>query len=195
VRDIEHTVTAAIKAEFRSSGQTSVCANRIYVHKAIFDQFAELFTQEVRKFNLGPGFNEDTTHDLLIHQRAIDKVDEHVRDAVLKGAKVVTGGRKAPEVGVNFYEPAILIGMTEDMLLAKEETFGPVAALFSFETEEEVVGLANNSEVGLAVLLRRHSASYTCGRPLRLGWLGSTQVRSATQLCRMCLLYFYHSTY
>ncbi|RLL96754.1 hypothetical protein CFD26_105771 [Aspergillus turcosus] len=150
VRDIEHAVTAAIKAKFRSSGQTCVCANRIYVHRAIFDQFAELFTQEVRKFKLGPGFNKDTTHGPLIHQRAIDKVDEHVRDAVLKGAKVVTGGRRAPEVGVNFYEPTILIGMTEDMLLAKEETFGPVAALFSFETEEEVVGLANNSEVGLA---------------------------------------------
>lgn len=150
VRDIEHAVTAAIKAKFRSSGQTCVCANRIYLQRSIFDEFARLFTQKVREFKIGPGFNKGVSYGPLIHQKAIDKVDEHVRDAVSKGAKAVTGGKKAPEIGANFYEPTVLTGMMDDMLLAGEETFGPVAGLFCFETEEEVIKRANNTKVGLA---------------------------------------------
>lgn len=150
VQDLDAAVAGAIASKFRSSGQTCVCANRIYVQKGIYNAFAEKFAEKVRGFKLGSGFGEGITHGPVIHSRAVAKVDQHVRDAESKGAKVVVGGKKASELGENFYHPTVLTGMTKDMQLASEETFGPVAGLFPFETEEEVVQLANRAEVGLA---------------------------------------------
>ncbi|KAL2006954.1 hypothetical protein VTN00DRAFT_8392 [Thermoascus crustaceus] len=150
VEDLDAAVAGAIASKFRSSGQTCVCANRIYVQKGIYDEFAKRFAEKVRAFKLGAGFGEGVTHGPVIHSRAIEKVNEHVRDAESKGAKVVVGGNKVPSLGPNFFELTVLTGMTKDMKIASEETFGPVAGLFPFETEEEVVQLANRAEVGLA---------------------------------------------
>ncbi|KAJ9210249.1 hypothetical protein DTO166G4_8177 [Paecilomyces variotii] len=150
VDDIDAAVAGAIASKFRSSGQTCVCANRIYVQKGIYDEFAEKFAAKVRQFTMGGGFAEGITHGPVIHGRAIDKVAEHVKDAESKGAKVVVGGKPATDLGPNFYQLTVLTGMTKDMKIASEETFGPVAGLFPFETEQEVVELANNTDVGLA---------------------------------------------
>ncbi|KLJ12234.1 succinate-semialdehyde dehydrogenase (NADP+) [Blastomyces silverae] len=148
--DLDAAVAGAIASKFRSSGQTCVCANRIYVQKGIYDEFAAKFAEKVKGFKLGHGFSEGVTHGPVIHSRAVDKVSEHVLDATAQGATVVVGGQKAPDLGSNFFHPTVLTGMTKDMKLASEETFGPVAGLFAFETEKEVVDLANRAEVGLA---------------------------------------------
>jgi succinate-semialdehyde dehydrogenase / glutarate-semialdehyde dehydrogenase len=149
-KDLDAAVTGAITSKFRSSGQTCVCANRIYVQRGIYDEFVTKFTEKVRGFKLGAGFEIGITHGPVIHSRAVAKVEEHVRDAESKGAKITVGGQRAPELGDNFYYPTVLSHMTEDMLVASEETFGPVAGLFPFDTEEDVIKLANAAEVGLA---------------------------------------------
>ncbi|RYO86642.1 hypothetical protein DL766_003536 [Monosporascus sp. MC13-8B] len=148
--DVDLAVTGAVASKFRSSGQTCVCANRIYVQKGIYDEFAQKFAEKVKEFKVGHGFDEGVTHGPLIHDRAVSKVDAHVRDAEKKGGKVIMGGQKIPDLGSNFYQPTVITGMTKDMSMAREETFGPVAGLFPFETEQEVVKLANAAEVGLA---------------------------------------------
>ncbi|KAG8159556.1 hypothetical protein KVR01_010193 [Diaporthe batatas] len=148
--DLDTAVAGAVASKFRSSGQTCVCANRIFVQSGIHDRFAEAFAAKVREFSVGNGFDGKNTHGPLIHGRAVDKVDSHVRDAASKGGKVLVGGQKLPDLGENFYQPTIITGLTQDMAIASEETFGPVAGLFRFETEEEVVKLANSTPVGLA---------------------------------------------
>ncbi|RJE23387.1 succinate-semialdehyde dehydrogenase [Aspergillus sclerotialis] len=150
VSDIDAAVNGAIASKFRSSGQTCVCANRIYVQKGVYEEFAKRFAEKVKGFKVGSGFASGITHGPVIHERAVNKVDQHVRDAESKGATVVLGGKKMPDLGSNFYDPTVLTGMKKDMLIASEETFGPVAGLFPFETEKEVVDLANTAEVGLA---------------------------------------------
>ncbi|TFB06541.1 Glutarate-semialdehyde dehydrogenase DavD [Trichoderma ghanense] len=148
--DIDAAVTGAIMSKFRSSGQTCVCANRIYVQEGVYETFVNKFVEKVKSFKVGNGFAEGITHGPLIHDRAISKVDAHVQDAVKKGAKLLVGGQRLPDIGSNFFQLTVLRDMTADMQLASEETFGPVAGLFPFKTEAEVVQLANNSEVGLA---------------------------------------------
>lgn len=148
--DLDLAVAGAVASKFRSSGQTCVCANRIYVQSGIYEKFVSLFAKKVKEFKVGAGYEEGITHGPLIHDRAVSKVDAHVRDAEKKGAKVIVGGLKIPKLGDNFFEPTVITGMTMDMKLAFEETFGPVAGLFSFETEKEVVRLANSADVGLA---------------------------------------------
>ncbi|KAJ5579901.1 uncharacterized protein N7459_005886 [Penicillium hispanicum] len=150
VEDLDAAVVGAINSKFRSSGQTCVCANRIYVQKGVYEDFATRFAAKVKEFKLGAGFEDGITHGPVIHERAVAKVHEHVQDATSKGASVAIGGQRASALGPNFYEPTVLTGMTKDMLIASEETFGPVAGLFPFETEKEVVDLANRAEVGLA---------------------------------------------
>jgi len=122
----------------------------IYVQKGVYDEFAKRFAEKVKGFKLGAGFDEGITHGPVIHERAVNKVHEHVQDAISKGAKLAVGGEKAAALGPNFYHPTVLTGMTKEMLIASEETFGPVAGLFAFDTEKEVVDLANKAEVGLA---------------------------------------------
>ncbi|UKZ48866.1 hypothetical protein TrVGV298_003102 [Trichoderma virens] len=148
--DLDAAVAGAITSKFRSSGQTCVCANRIYVQEGIYEAFVTKFVEKVKEFKVGNGFTEGTTHGPLIHGRAISKVDAHVQDAVKKGAKLLVGGQKLPDVGPNFFQLTVLRDMRADMAIASEETFGPVAGLFPFKTEAEVIQLANNSEVGLA---------------------------------------------
>lgn len=148
--DLETAVNGAIASKFRSSGQTCVCANRIYVQKGIYDKFALAFAEKVKAFKVGGGFDEGVTHGPLIHDRAVSKVDAHVRDAEAKGGKVTVGGHKMSDLGTNFFEPTVITGMNMDMQLASEETFGPVAGLFPFTTEKEVIDMANSADVGLA---------------------------------------------
>ncbi|EGS17025.1 succinate-semialdehyde dehydrogenase-like protein [Thermochaetoides thermophila DSM 1495] len=148
--DVDAAVAGAIASKFRSSGQTCVCANRIYVQRGIYDEFAEKFAAKVREFRVGNGFEAGVTHGPLIHHRAVEKVERHVHDAKEKGAKVVLGGHTLPDLGPNFFQPTVLTGMTPEMVMASEETFGPVAGLFPFDTEEEVVKMANSTPVGLA---------------------------------------------
>jgi succinate-semialdehyde dehydrogenase / glutarate-semialdehyde dehydrogenase len=148
--DLESAVAGAIASKFRSSGQTCVCANRIFVQEGIYDIFAEKITARVKDFKVGSGFTKGVTHGPLIHDRAVDKVQRHVQDAKNKGGKVLVGGQKIPELGPNFFQPTVITEMNTSMALANEETFGPVAGLFKFSTEEEVVKIANASEVGLA---------------------------------------------
>lgn len=148
--DLDAAVAGAIMSKFRSSGQTCVCANRIYVQRGIYDKFAEAFTAKVNNFKLGSGYGEGITHGPLIHDRAVDKVASHIEDAVKQGGKVLTGGNKVPELGENFFQPTVICDMTPNMAIAHDETFGPVAGLFPFETEAEVIAQANDTEVGLA---------------------------------------------
>jgi succinate-semialdehyde dehydrogenase/glutarate-semialdehyde dehydrogenase len=142
--DLDIAVAGAIASKFRSSGQTCVCANRIFIQSGIYDSFAQKFAAKVKEFKVGGGYTEGVTHGPLIHDRAITKVEAHVRDAEKKGAKVIQGGQKMPELGPNFFQPTVITGMTTDMVLAAEETF------FKFDSEEEVVKIANSAEVGLA---------------------------------------------
>jgi succinate-semialdehyde dehydrogenase/glutarate-semialdehyde dehydrogenase len=148
--DLEKAVDGAITSKFRSSGQTCVCANRLYIQSGIYDSFAQKFSEKVKNFNVGSGFAEGVTHGPLIHDRAISKVEAHIRDAESKGGTVIVGGQKLHELGSNFYGPTVIIGMTHEMQLAEEETFGPVAGLFKFDTEADVIKLANSADVGLA---------------------------------------------
>lgn len=148
--DIDAAVAAAIVCKFRTSGQTCVCANRIYVQDGIHDVFAARLADKVRGFKVGGGYDHTSTHGPLIHDRAVNKVHEHVNDALAKGAEVLVGGAHLEDLGPNFYQPTVITGMTKDMRIHTEETFGPIAGLFRFKTEKEVVELANDSEVGLA---------------------------------------------
>ena len=148
--DLELAVAGAIASKFRSSGQTCVCANRLYVQKGIYDAFCEAITKKVSAFKVGVGYEDGVTHGPLIHDRAVSKVQQHVDDAVSHGGKVLFGGQKIPELGPNFFQPTVIRDMSADMKLASEETFGPVAGIFPFSTEAEVIELANKSEVGLA---------------------------------------------
>ncbi|MFT7650905.1 MAG: succinate-semialdehyde dehydrogenase/glutarate-semialdehyde dehydrogenase [Limisphaerales bacterium] len=147
--DIDAAVEGAIIAKFRNNGQTCVCANRIYVQSGVYDEFAEKLVAKVATLTVGDGFDDGVVFGPLIDQAAVDKVEEHVSDAVSKGALVTLGG-KAHALGGTFYEPTVLTGATSDMAVATEETFGPVAALFSFDHEKEVIAAANNTEFGLA---------------------------------------------
>ncbi|POS87180.1 succinic semialdehyde dehydrogenase [Erysiphe pulchra] len=151
--DVDLAVAGAISSKFRLSGQTCVCANRIFVHSSIYDIFATKLAAKVAEFHVGNGFTKGVTHGPLIHEKAVAKVEAHVRDAEMKGAKIVQGGYKMLELGPNFYQPTVITGMTSDMILASEETFGPVAALFKFDSEALVIRMANSSPVGLAAYI------------------------------------------
>jgi succinate-semialdehyde dehydrogenase/glutarate-semialdehyde dehydrogenase len=154
--DVDAAVEGAIISKMRNMGQTCVCANRIFVQKGILDEFSEKLTERMAAMKVGDGLEEGVTVGPLIEPKAIDKVERHVADAKEKGAKVVLGGERAHPNGENssangnFYAPTVLMDANDTMLVAKEETFGPVAALMPFETEEEVIRRANDTVYGLA---------------------------------------------
>jgi succinate-semialdehyde dehydrogenase/glutarate-semialdehyde dehydrogenase len=147
--DLDQAVEGAIACKFRNCGQTCVCTNRIYVQAGVYDAFAEKFAAAAAKLKVGPGTASDVQIGPLIDSAAVDKVEEHVGDATDKGARVVLGGKKH-RLGGLFFEPTVLADCDAGMKIAHEETFGPVAPLFKFATEEEVIRLANDAEVGLA---------------------------------------------
>lgn len=147
--DLDAAVTGLMASKYRNTGQTCVCANRIYVQSGVYDAFVEKLKVAASKMVVGAGLDGETQQGPLINQAALDKVKRHVADAVAKGAKVVLGGN-AHALGGTFFEPTILTDVTQDMVVASEETFGPVAPLFRFDTEEQAIAMANNSEFGLA---------------------------------------------
>ncbi|MDW9358573.1 NAD-dependent succinate-semialdehyde dehydrogenase [Sinorhizobium meliloti] len=145
--DLDAAVEGAMVAKYRNNGQTCICANRLFVQAGIYDAFAARLTAKVSEMTIGDGFEPDVDAGPLISEKALAKVEEHIRDAVTKGADLVLGGNAR---GGLFFEPTVLTGATMDMKIAGEETFGPVAPLFKFETENEVVSMANKTEFGLA---------------------------------------------
>nr|WP_236599144.1 NAD-dependent succinate-semialdehyde dehydrogenase [Ramlibacter monticola] len=145
--DVDSAVEGAIASKYRNAGQTCVCANRIYVQEGVHDLFVEKFAAKVKAMKVGNGFDDGVVQGPLIERAAVEKVERHVRDAVAKGARVVVGGRKLQG---QFFEPTVVSGATGDMLCAREETFGPLAPIFKFKTEQEAVAAANNTEFGLA---------------------------------------------
>ncbi len=147
--DLDMAVKGAIASKYRNAGQTCVCANRILVQDGIYNAFAEKLAEAVRGLKVGDGVAQGTTIGPLIDMKAIEKVEQHISDAVKKGAKVVVGGKRHA-LGGSFFEPTVLANVTTDMVVTREETFGPVAPLFRFKTEAEAIKMANDTEFGLA---------------------------------------------
>ncbi|THH36185.1 NAD-dependent succinate-semialdehyde dehydrogenase [Aliishimia ponticola] len=147
--DLDAAVEGAILCKFRNNGQTCVCANRIYVQAGVYDAFAEKLHKRVSEMKVGDGLEEGTDLGPLINSAASEKVTEHIKDATDKGASVLLGSAEQKMDG-NFFAPAILTGVTQDMKVAKEETFGPLAPLFKFDTEDDVIAMANDTIFGLA---------------------------------------------
>lgn len=147
--DLDAAVEGAIISKYRNAGQTCVCANRIYVQANVYDAFAEKFAVAVQQLKVGSGLEQGITIGPLIDQKAVEKIESHLKDALEKGGKLLLGGKRHA-LGSSFFEPTIITGATKDMRIAKEETFGPLAPLFKFEDEAEVIELANDTEFGLA---------------------------------------------
>jgi succinate-semialdehyde dehydrogenase/glutarate-semialdehyde dehydrogenase len=147
--DIDAAVEGAIASKYRNAGQTCVCANRLYVQDGVYDEFARKLAVAVGKLKVGNGVDDGVTTGPLIEEKAVRKVEQHIEDALAKGARVLVGGKRHA-LGHSFFEPTVLADVTTDMVVAREETFGPLAPLFRFETEEEVIKLANDTEFGLA---------------------------------------------
>ena len=147
--DLDAAVEGAMVAKFRNAGQTCVCANRIYVQRSVQDAFVEKLSAAMKNLKVGPGTQTGVTTGPLITEQAVAKVQRHIDDAVSKGASLQLGGKLAAQGGT-FFEPTLLTGMTQDMQLAHEETFGPVAAIFAFDDEQQGIDMANDTPFGLA---------------------------------------------
>jgi succinate-semialdehyde dehydrogenase/glutarate-semialdehyde dehydrogenase len=148
--DLDAAAAGLIVAKFRNGGQTCVCPNRVYVQAGVYDRFAKLLAERVEALRVGPAGDANTQIGPMINARAVDKIARHVDDAITKGAMVVTGGKRLPELGVNFYAPTVLANANTSMLLCDEETFGPVVPLFRFDEEDEAIEAANATPYGLA---------------------------------------------
>ncbi len=147
--DLDRAVQGAIASKYRNSGQTCVCANRILVQSSVYDAFAEKLAKAVLKLKVGDGLEAGVEQGPLIDEAAVKKVEEHIADATGRGARIAIGGSRHSK-GLTFFEPTVLTGVTADMAVAREETFGPVAPLFRFDTEDEAIRMANDTEYGLA---------------------------------------------
>ena len=147
--DLDAAVVGAMASKYRNTAQTCVCATRVYIQDTIYDDSTGRLAQAVSGLVVGDGLKGETHQGPLIDMKAVEKVEDHVKDAVDKGARIVAGGQRH-ELGGTFYEPTILADVTQDMKVAREETFGPVAPLFRFKDDEEVIRLANDTEFGLA---------------------------------------------
>ena len=147
--DIDAAVQGAMMSKYRNTGQTCVCANRLYVQDGVYDEFSAKLAQAASGMVVGDGLKGDTQQGPLINMAAVEKVEEHIEDALGKGVRVVTGGKRH-QLGGSFFEPTVLADVTQDMKVAREETFGPVAPLFRFSDDDEVIKMANDTEFGLA---------------------------------------------
>ena len=160
--DLDRAVEGALASKYRNAGQTCVCANRLYVQDGVYERFVEKLTAKVQGIRVGNGFEDGVNQGPMIDDKAIAKIERHVADALAKGARVVTGGKR---IGERFFEPTVLAEASADMLCATEETFGPVAPVFRFKTEDEAIALANATEFGLAA----YFYSRDIGRIFRVG--------------------------
>jgi succinate-semialdehyde dehydrogenase/glutarate-semialdehyde dehydrogenase len=171
--DLDAAVAGAIASKYRNTGQTCVCANRLLVQSGVYDRFAAKLKEAVGKLRVGDGLLGATDQGPLIDQKAVDKIEEHIANAVANGATIILGGKRHA-LGGTFFQPTILTDVTKSMLMAREETFGPVAPLFKFETEAEAIALANDTEFGLAAYLytRDLARSWRVSEALEYGIVG-----------------------
>lgn len=167
---LDLAVEQSIASKFRSLGQTCVCANRIYVQRGVYDEFIKKFAEKVENFKIGNGFEKGVTHGCVINQKSIEKVEDHLKDALEKGAKLVVKGGRLNELGKNFYSPTVIKDVTQDMKVVKEETFGPLGAITPFNTKEEVLHWCNDTPFGLA--------SYVFSENLNTVWYMSEYLES-----------------
>ncbi len=181
--DLDAAVAGAMAAKFRNSGQTCVCANRLYVQDGVYDAFAAKLAEAVSALHVASYTDEKAQQGPLINEAAIRKVSEHIADAVSKGATVLSGGKPAAQGGL-FFEPTVLTGVTSDMLVTREETFGPLAPLVRFREEEEAIRAANNSEFGLAAYFysRDIGRAYRVAEALEAGMVGINEGIISTEV-------------
>lgn len=171
--DIDAAVEGAIQSKFRNAGQTCVCSNRLYIHSSIYDAFAEKLAKAVAGLSVGDGFADGVKVGPLIDEAAVEKVEEHIKNATASGAKIIEGGSR-DDKGGTFFQPTVLTGVTQKMQVAKEETFGPLAPLFAFDTVGEVIEMANDTIFGLAAYFyaRDLSRVWTVAEALEYGIVG-----------------------
>ncbi len=181
--DVDAAVAGAIASKYRNTGQTCVCVNRFLVQDGVYDRFAEKLVAAVEAMKIGDGAGEDVEEGPLINQSGLEKVEEHVADAISKGACVVTGGERHA-LGGTFYKPTVLTGATREMMIASEETFGPVSALFRFSTEDEAIAMANDTEYGLAAYFytRDHARTWRVSAALEYGIVGINEGIISTEV-------------
>ncbi|MFM2041709.1 MAG: succinate-semialdehyde dehydrogenase [Pseudomonadota bacterium] len=181
--DLDAAVQGALLSKYRNAGQTCVCANRILVQDAVYDAFAEKLAAAVARFKLGNGLEEGVTQGPMIDMGAVEKVEEHIADAVSKGARVILGGKRHA-LGHSFFEPTILADVTPEMKVAREETFGPLAPLFRFRTEAEAITMANDTEFGLAAYFyaRDIGRIWRVGEALEYGIVGINEGIISTEV-------------
>jgi succinate-semialdehyde dehydrogenase/glutarate-semialdehyde dehydrogenase len=181
--DLDAAVQGAIASKFRNTGQTCVCVNRFYVQDGVYDAFTLALAQAARKMRVGNALQGDVEQGPLINQAALTKVEAHVADALQKGAKVLTGA-KPHALGGTFYEPTVLVDASSSMLIAQEETFGPVAACFRFKTEDEAVAAANATPFGLSAYFytRDLARAWRVGEALESGMVGINEGILSTEV-------------
>jgi succinate-semialdehyde dehydrogenase/glutarate-semialdehyde dehydrogenase len=181
--EIDQAVEGAIFSKFRNMGQTCICANRIFVQDRIYDAFSEKLAAAVAKLKVGRGTEPGVVQGPLINQAAVDKVEQHIKDAVNKGAELVIGGHRH-KLGGTFFEPTVLKNVKPDMLIAREETFGPVAPLYRFKDEKEAIDLANATEFGLAAYFyaRDLGRVWRVAEALEYGMVGINSGAISTEL-------------
>ncbi|GKV89755.1 NAD-dependent succinate-semialdehyde dehydrogenase [Pectobacterium carotovorum] len=181
--DIQAAVKGAIANRFRNAGQVCVSANRFYIQDGVYDEFVSLLAEEVKKLKVGNGMDDGVVLGPLIDDAAVEKVEKHVNDAVEKGGKALVGGKRH-KLGHSFFEPTVIIDANEAMLLAQEETFGPVAPCFRFKTEEEVIQRANNTPFGLAAYFYSQNLQrvFRVAEALESGMIGINECAVSTEL-------------
>ncbi|MCG5050916.1 NAD-dependent succinate-semialdehyde dehydrogenase [Pectobacterium brasiliense] len=181
--DIQAAVKGAIANRFRNAGQVCVSANRFYIQDGVYDEFVSLLAEEVKKLKVGNGMDDGVVLGPLIDDAAVEKVEKHVNDAVEKGGKAVVGGKRH-KLGHSFFEPTVIVDANEAMLLAQEETFGPVAPCFCFKTEEEVIQRANNTPFGLAAYFYSQNLQrvFRVAEALESGMIGINECAVSTEL-------------
>jgi succinate-semialdehyde dehydrogenase len=181
--DLDVAVKGALGSKFRNSGQTCVCANRVLVQEGIYEKFAEAFSKAVQDLQVGNGFSEGVLQGPLINEAGVQKVEKLVQDAVTKGAKVILGGKRH-SLGMTFYEPTILTDVKSEMLIGREEIFGPVAPLIRFKTEEEAINMANDTNAGLAAYIFTNSIqrSWRVTEALEYGLIGVNEGVVSTEV-------------
>ena len=181
--DLDKAVAGAIASKFRNSGQTCVCTNRILVQENVHDVFVEKLSKAVQALKVAPAFEDGAEQGPLINEKSVEKIEEHIADALSKGAKVVVGGKRHA-LGQTFFEPTLLSDVTPDMLVAKDETFAPLAPVFKFKTDEEAVFMANDTEFGLASYIYTESLSraWKVGEALEYGMVGINEGLISTEV-------------
>lgn len=181
--DLDVAVKGALAAKFRNSGQTCVCANRVIVQDGIYDKFADAFSKAVEKLQVGDGFTEGVDQGPLINEAAVQKVESFVEDAMSKGAKILLGGKRH-SLGMTFYEPTVIGDAKNEMLISREEVFGPVAPLLRFKTEEEAIQIANDTNAGLAAYLFTNNVQRTwrVSEALEYGIIGVNEGLISTEV-------------